>query len=168
MFVYAMRGGGYAKIGVSDDIEKRLSSFNRGALPFEMSIICLAEINTIKALEIEADILSKMPVVRGEWIEGTISDADLIAAFQGWPWTGPILLSPSLDEVAKANRTSAMNRQLEASRAVAKATENKMPANVDWLRIATELSERGEIGALRKLKKTFQSKRLAAQHRASR
>lgn len=167
MFVYAMRGGGYAKIGVSDDIERRLASFNSGALPFEMTIVCLAETDTVTALEMEADILSAMPSrLRGEWVDGSVADAEIIAAFDAWP--SNFLIGPTAEQVAQANRASIMRRQLDASRAVAKALENKMPAGVDWHKLATELTERGDVGALRKVKKAFKAKRLAAQHRSGR
>lgn len=167
MFVYAMRGGGYAKIGVSDDIEKRLASFNSGTLPFEMSIVCLAEADTMTALEIEADVLGTMPRLRGEWVAGAVSDNEIVSAFDPWRSRASIIVQPTLAQVVQANRTSARQRQLEASRSVARAIENEAQRGADWHRIATELTARGEIGALRKVKKAFKSKMLAAKHRAA-
>jgi hypothetical protein len=169
MFVYAMRGGGYAKIGVSDDIEKRLSSFNRGALPFEMTIICLGEADTETALVIEARILGAMPGrLRGEWLDGSVSNAEIVSAFEAWEWTTPILVSPTLEQIAKANRCTAMQRQLEASRAIARTMEAKAPAGVDWRRIATELANRGDRAGVTMVRKAFKAKRLAAQRKVSR
>lgn len=167
MFVYAMRGGGYIKIGVSDDIERRLLSFNSGALPFEMSLICLGEADTVSALEMEAGLLRAMPRLRGEWVAGSVTDVEVVSAFEAWRWDS-LLVTPTAAQVAMANRFTKMQRQLEASRAVAQAMESKMPKGVDWHRIATELTNSGDKAAVMKVKKAFKSKRLAAQHRASR
>lgn len=168
MFVYAMRGGGYAKVGVSDDIEKRLTSFNRGALPFALTIICLGETGTRQALEIEAAVLDVMPGrLAGEWFDGATPDTEIVTAFQQWKWTRPLLVHPTADEVAAVNRASHMQRQLEASRAIARSMETKVPAGVDWHRIATELSIRGDKRSVMKVKKAYKAKRLAEQRRVA-
>lgn len=176
MFVYAIRGGAYAKVGVSDDIEKRLASFNGGAVPFEVRVICLGETDTTSAVQIEADILEMLPGrLRGEWLDGAISDADIAQAFSPWPWSGPLLFLPTPQQIAEVNRATAMRRQLEASRAVAAAFEAgfarppaKTPPILNWHKTATEMVARGDMSGLRRIKKAFKAKRLAAQNRVSR
>lgn len=174
MFVYAMRGGGYVKIGVSDDIQKRLKTFNGGALPFTMSVICLAQATTEDAIKIEYDMLSWLPGrMNGEWIDGAIDDGEIIAAFKAvCRWTGPVLEHPTNEQIASQNMQTRLQKILAASRAVTEAMEASKTANLgfpqgaDWHKIATEAQNSGEVTQLRKIKRAFKAKRLAAQNKA--
>jgi hypothetical protein len=167
MFVYAVRGGGYIKIGVSDDMKGRLAKFNGGILPFTVRVVCLGETDTARAIEAENHLLDILPGrCCGEWFDGSITDDEIASAFKVGSWDKPVLIKPTPEQLAEAYRNSALRRQLGASRRVAELLESREARVIDWRKIATELSTSGDVRPLRKIKKAFKKKRLIAQNRA--
>lgn len=68
MFVYILRGGGYIKFGITQNLTMRSRTISGGTAPFKTRIVAYAVLEDEIARSLEADLLRiNLPHANGEW-----------------------------------------------------------------------------------------------------
>jgi len=82
-YVYVVEGGGYYKIGLSNDVDRRLTQLAVQP-PFELTVIHIIETDDMFGLEAELHEVFTDKRVRGEWFELDEEDIEwLLTTYEG-------------------------------------------------------------------------------------
>lgn len=134
-FVYVMRGGGYFKAGISDDVHVRAKYMNAGQIPFPVRIVCFAQCDPRHAGRLEVALFNLLGErAQGEWfVDDGRDDSALVSALAtasrlASARTGFTLFRDHPADVALAIHEAAKGDVLDAGRRARDIFERITPA----------------------------------------